>query len=642
MAERVTLSIDGEPTEVTSLSDLLFPNTGTRKGDVINYYIRISEHLLPHLQQRPMKLKLFWNGVGKPPHDERDAPPGFLPKWMDTVTLPRTHETGEMDFALVNNLRALVWLVNHKNYELHPFLATAAHLRRPTAVVFDLDPGAPANVLHAAEVALALKSMLDALKLQSFVKSSGGKGLHVYVPLNSSVSYEQTSAFARQAAEALEAAMPKLVVSKMAKAIRPGRVFVDWAQNEWLKSTVAVYSLRATGHLPFVSTPLTWREVERALKKRDEDAFLFTPEDVVRRIAKHGDLFAPVLTLKQTLPAMQSGKGVARAVTTNESAVADFIGPMECTPVELHQLPGTETHQYEQKHDGYRCLAVREGERVTLFSRNGNDFTATYPSIADALRRLTPTSFVLDGEIVAHDARGRESFTALQNIANTDAELHFHLFDVLRVDGTDVMAQPLRDRRKLLEKTFARQLTRKALAQVHLVKTFPRGLSVADLVRRMRKASADGLVAKRIDAPYRPGNRQAWVKHKFQRTDDFVIGGYIGLGWVDELVVGQFDGNGRLLFVEAVKAGFNPQFRRKVFEELGAFKTDAVPFANLPEKKGQHRMDREKMREVHWLRPELVAEIAFDERTVHQHLRHAKFVRLRRDKNPEQCRLPQP
>jgi len=207
----------------------------------------------------------------------------------------------------MNDLPALVWAANLADLELHTFLHKAPAITRPTALAFDLDPGAPADVISCCKVALQLKALLEALKLKSFAKTSGSKGLQVYVPINTTVTYEKTRTFARALAELLERDASNGVVSKMQKSLRKGKVFVDWSQNHDHKTTVNVYSLRAKER-PTVSTPVSWDEVEAALKKKKAALLTFEAGAVLERVKKHGDLFAPVLILKQKLPAMKDLK----------------------------------------------------------------------------------------------------------------------------------------------------------------------------------------------------------------------------------------------------------------------------------------------------------------------------------------------
>ena len=299
MPGKSQLKIGNKTLEVSNLDKVFYPKTGFTKGQTIDYYIRVSPVLLPHLKDRPITLKRYPDGVDGLFFYEKRCPP-HRPDWVETHEVPRT-EGGKIDFCVMNSLPALVWAVNLADLELHVFLHRAPKIMQPTAVVFDLDPGAPADIIDCCRTALQLKSLLEKAKLESFPKTSGSKGLQVYVPLNSAVTYDQTKAFARALAGELERASPDTIVSKMQKSLRKGKVFVDWSQNDDHKTTVCVYSLRAKER-PSVSTPIEWDEVETALKKNQADMLDFAPEDVLSRIDKSGDLFAPVLELKQNLP----------------------------------------------------------------------------------------------------------------------------------------------------------------------------------------------------------------------------------------------------------------------------------------------------------------------------------------------------
>ena len=270
---------------------------------MIDYYIRVSRYLLPHLKNRPITLKRYPNGVEGLFFYEKQCPPS-RPKWVKTTRVAKS-DGGEVNYCVINDLPALVWAANLADLELHTFLHTASAIPRPTALAFDLDPGPLADILTCCQVALHLKTVFDSLKLKSFPKTSGSKGMQIYLPLNTSVNYERTKAFARELAQLMEHKFPELVVSKMEKSLRKGKVFMDWSQNDDKKTTVNVYSLRAKEH-PTVSTPVTWKEIEAALKKKDARALVFEARDVLKRVEKLGDLFAPVLTLRQKLPTIQS------------------------------------------------------------------------------------------------------------------------------------------------------------------------------------------------------------------------------------------------------------------------------------------------------------------------------------------------
>lgn len=285
--------------ELSNLDKLLYPGTRFTKAKVIDYYIKVSKYILPHLKNRPITLKRFPEGVFGEAFYEKDAP-AFTPRWVKTVPVPRRETPGpDIQYILINDLPTLVWVANLATLEIHPFLHTAARIDRPTAVVFDCDPGEGANILDSARVAMMLRELLQRLGLESYVKVSGSKGLQVYVPLNSAVTYEETQPFAEGIAKLLAQQEPELIVWQMPKRLRTKKVFIDWSQNAEYKTTVSVYSLRAKTHRPYVSLPVTWDEISDALESNDAEALFFTPEEAIKRVEDAGDLFKPVLTKVQ-------------------------------------------------------------------------------------------------------------------------------------------------------------------------------------------------------------------------------------------------------------------------------------------------------------------------------------------------------
>ena len=289
--------------EVSNLDKVLYPGTKFTQADLIDYYVSVSKYILPHLKDRPITLKRFPEGVFGEAFYEKDAP-AFTPAWVKTTPVPRRETRGpDIRYILINDLPTLVWAASLASLELHPFLHQAGRLDRPTSIVFDCDPGEGANILTSAEVALMLREVLKKLGLDSYAKVSGSKGVQVYVPLNSPVTYEQTQSFAQGIARLLAQEEPRLIVWQMPKRLRTKRVFIDWSQNTDYKTTVCVYSLRAKTYRPYVSLPVDWSELLDALKKKDPDALFFTPVEAIQRIEKRGDLFKPVLTKVQKFPA---------------------------------------------------------------------------------------------------------------------------------------------------------------------------------------------------------------------------------------------------------------------------------------------------------------------------------------------------
>jgi len=283
---------------------VLFPKSGFTKNDAVDYYDRVAKWLLPQLKNVPVSLKRYPDSVRGESFWEKDAP-SSTPDWVRTVAVPRRGGQSKIHYIVINDVRTLAWAADVGAIEIHPFLHRAPHIERATSVVFDLDPGEGASLEMCCEVALVLRDALATLKLESFAKVSGSKGLQVYVPLNGTASHDATEGFARFVAEELAKGNPELVTAKMGKQFRARKIFIDWSQNADFKTTVSVYSLRAKRELPFVSMPVTWEEVEAA------DDLDFTPDVAIARLEKIGDLFAPVLRLKQTIPEI-TGRAAAK------------------------------------------------------------------------------------------------------------------------------------------------------------------------------------------------------------------------------------------------------------------------------------------------------------------------------------------
>ena len=289
-AKRVEVEVEGRRLSLSNLGKVMYPAVGFTKGQVIDYYTRIAPAVLPHLRDRPLTLKRYPNGVEGQYFYEKRCP-SHAPEWV------RREQYQGIEYCVCDDLPTLVWLANLADLELHPSLSLVENDLRPTVMAFDLDPGPGAGLPECCEVALILREALSQLGLESFAKTSGSKGIQIYVPLNvEDVDYDNGSkALSHALARHLEAQHPKLIVSQQKKELRANKVLIDWSQNDEHKTTVGVYSLRAR-ESPTVSTPVTWEELD------DPSALVFEAGDVLERVERHGDLFAPVAALQQELP----------------------------------------------------------------------------------------------------------------------------------------------------------------------------------------------------------------------------------------------------------------------------------------------------------------------------------------------------
>jgi bifunctional non-homologous end joining protein LigD len=325
MADAATVvEIQGRHLSLTNLDKVLYPSAGFTKGQVIDYYARIAPVLVPHLAGRPLTLKRYPSGVDQEYFFEKNATK-HRPDWVKTAPIWSGGNQRNINYILADDLPTLVWIANLAGIELHPSLSLAKDMASPRAMVFDLDPGAPADIVQCCQVGIWLRDIFQHFGLQSFPKTSGSKGLQVYVPLNTPTNYEATKSFAHALARLLENDHRALVVSDMKKQLRVGKVLVDWSQNDEHKTTISVYSLRARER-PTVSTPVKWEEVERALKKKDATLLVFEAGRVLDRVREMGDLFEPVLTLKQKLPKLV---GIAETAPRAGEAGLDLAAQAE-------------------------------------------------------------------------------------------------------------------------------------------------------------------------------------------------------------------------------------------------------------------------------------------------------------------------
>ncbi|MEA2492492.1 MAG: bifunctional non-ous end joining protein LigD [Thermoleophilaceae bacterium] len=297
------VEVEGKTLKLSNLDKVFYPETGFTKGQVVDYYTRVAPVLIPHLEGRPLTMKRYPNGVEGKFFYEKECPK-HRPDWVRTKRITSrgsTKDRTHINFCVVDDLATLVWAANLADLEMHTSLSRVDDISHPTMVAFDLDPGPGTSIVECCQIALWLRAIFGELDIEGFPKTSGSKGLQVYVPLNSGATYLKTRTFALAVAELLERTHPDLVVSNMKKELRKGKVLVDWSQNNQHKTTVCVYSLRAKSR-PTASTPVTWAEVEKCVKKGDPELLEFESQEVLKRVDKHGDLFAPVLELEQQVP----------------------------------------------------------------------------------------------------------------------------------------------------------------------------------------------------------------------------------------------------------------------------------------------------------------------------------------------------
>ena len=645
-------SIGGRRLRITNLDKVLYPETGTTKAEVIDYYTRIGPTMIPHVTGRPVTRKRWPDGVGT---DEHPAQSFFAkdlergaPGWVHRLPIP--HSGGPKDYPLIDDVPTLVYLAQVASLELHvPQWRFTPEGARGDAdrLVLDLDPGPGVGLPECAQVARWAREILDQMGLHLFPVTSGSKGMQLYAALPAGQSSEAASAIAHELAQAIEADHPDLVVSSMNKAIRGGRVLIDWSQNNSAKTTIAPYSLRGRAH-PDVAAPRTWDELERP------DLAQLSFEEVLARVQTIGDPMSELGYRMKTdidgrvqpgsapVTASLRADGPADAAAADPPfawpPTADALRPMlstRSTPerAKLAVRRWGDPVWAEAKWDGIRAVGVWDGSRLRLVARSGNDLTSTYPDVTDVDVGLGAEPAIVDGEIVAIDDRGRPSFPLLQTRMNlqrpteiareaTRTPVQYYLFDVLAAHGRDVTGRPLRERRQILE-----ELASAATAPVVVPPVFD---DVDGALAASEKFGLEGVVVKDPASPYRRGDRSGtWLKVKLTRTQEVVLAGIRpGRGGraqtFGSLLLG-IPGPGGLEYAGRVGTGFSDVALRTLVRTLEPLHTDQNPLQSVPALDAQG---------VQWLRPEMVGEVQFGEFTPGGILRHSRWRGLRPDKSP--------
>lgn len=487
------VDVDGRRLRLTNLDKVLYPETGTTKGDVIHYYATIAPALLPHLAERPVTRKRWPDGVGSAAAPieaffEKDLGEG-VPDWVLRETI--LHSGGEKRYPVVTDRATLVWLAQTAALELHVPQWRFDTERRPTRMVLDFDPGEGTALAECAQVVLWAKAILNDMGLPTFPVTSGSKGIHVYVPLDGRLSSDQVSDVAHELARALEADHPAEVISTMPKARRVGKVFIDWSQNNAKKTTISPYSLRGTAR-PFAAAPRTWEEIAApGLAQLDFS-------EVLDRFEDAGDLLAAL----DFSPAVRPPEPLRAQVDLALAKASERVP-------EAAALPGGS--RYEPKLDGWRAAAVVDVDRVTLWSRQKTNLTDSFPDVAAAIAEQADAGVVLDGELVRW-SDGRLDFDALQRRFASGKQrrrqlvdeepIDFVVFDILSAGGRDLRGLPYDERRHALE-----QLAARWRPPLSVIDTTTDAAEGRRWFEELPDRGIEGLVVKGGAQPYRGGQR---------------------------------------------------------------------------------------------------------------------------------------
>lgn len=639
------LEVDGHAIALTNLDRVLYPADGTRKYDVIAYYLGIADALLPHIASRPVTRKRWPSGVDSASFFEKSLPDG-APSWIPRFTIG--HTSGDKPYPVATSAATLVWFAQLAALELHVpqwrIDLSDDDERRTQRLVLDLDPGPDVPLSQCGRVALTIRDVLTSAGMASYPVTSGGNGIHVYARLPAPVRTDSARAVAKEIATALEQAYPNDVTASMSKSVRRGRVFLDWSQNSASKTTLAPYSMRGRKS-PWVAAPREWSELA------DPGLAQLQYPEVLERYAESGDLLAgldsgPAAGADDGIVDLgayrrsRTSKAPAHAATaaapkpaqtaepiTEAVAEPSPLRPMLAVDESIEQLDPA-AWAFEGKWDGYRTLAYITDGRLTLRSRSGIDMTADFPELAALGEALAGRDAVLDGEVVAINAAGQADFTLLASRRHRPGEyqLKLFLFDVLALDGTGLESAPWEQRRAVLESVAP---LFDASSSVEIPPLLDGGAYFA--LDEARRHGWEGVVAKRRSSPYRPGARSPdWRKQKNWNDVEVVIGGFRygregAAKTLGSVIVGLPEETG-LRYVGRVGTGWTQAQAAEILAELKPLTISRCPFLG--------GIDAPVASSATWVLPKLVADVQFLDWTSTGHLRHPSWRGIRRDKLP--------
>ncbi|WP_431785304.1 non-homologous end-joining DNA ligase [Microbacterium maritypicum] len=647
VTEGQIVQVDGRRLRVTNLDKVVYPETGTTKGEIIAYYTAIAPLLLPLLDGRPVTRKRWVEGVGsaEAPADAfftKQIEPG-APSWIPRQAIQ--HSDGPKEYPLVRDVPTLVWLAQVAAIELHVpqwRFSPEGLPGKPDRLVLDLDPGEGVGLEQCAEVARIARVILSDMGLDPVPVTSGSKGIHLYASLPGEQTSDEVSTVVRELARMIENDHPDLATSVMAKAVRGGKVFLDWSQNNGKKTTISPYSLRGRAQ-PWVAAPRTWDELD------DPGLAQLDLDQVLARATAGVD---PLATLHppETAPLPQPAKP-RRSHRYPQSSPAPASPPIPASVAPMlaeNGSPGvaralSDPSWVEVKWDGIRAMGTWANGRMLLHARSGTDITARYPELtADGAPFLPVADAIVDGEIVAFDSHGRPSFSLLQNRMHLTrpreierevvrTPIVYMLFDLLRLDGHDLTGMPLRERRTLLEDVIA-----DLDAPVQIPPVFD---DVDAALAASREFGLEGVVVKDPMSRYRPGQRSpSWLKLKHTRMQEAVIVGIrpgkgdreSTLGSLLLAVPDPTRGGSGLRYVGRVGTGFTDRILRDLLTRLDPLRVDAAPLDGVPAPDASDAL---------WVRAEVVGEVEFANWTPDGVLRHARWRGLRPDKSPDEISI---
>lgn len=658
VAEAQNVQIDGRRLRITNLDKVVYPETGTTKGEIIAYYTAIAPRILPLLDGRPVTRKRWVEGVGTAEHPAdsfftKQLEPG-APSWIPRHEI--RHSDGPKEYPLVDDVPTLVWLAQVAAIELHVpqwRFAPDGLPGNPDRLVLDLDPGPGVGLPQCAEVARIARSLLAGIGLDPVPVTSGSKGIHLYAALPGQQTSDEISAVVKEVARLIETEHPDLATSTMAKAARGGKVFLDWSQNNGKKTTISPYSMRG-GAQPWVAAPRSWDELDDPdLAQLDFATVLERAESGIDPLASlRTERPSPVQTARpaasdEAHPAHRSESRAHRRRISGAASAPASASPASVSPASVSPMlaengtpaiaRGLSSPSWvEVKWDGIRAIGTWADGRMLLHARSGTDITARYPELtADGAPFLPVGDAIVDGEIVAFDSHSRPSFSLLQNRMHLTrpreierevvrTPIVYMVFDLLRLDGHDLSAMPLSQRRTLLEDVVS-----DLDAPMQAPPVFD---DVDAALAASEEFGLEGVVVKDPSSAYRPGQRSpAWLKLKHTRTQEVVI---VGIrpgkgdreGTFGSLLLAVPE-SGKLRYVGRVGTGFTDRMLRDLLARLAPLRVESAPLGGVPALDASDAL---------WVEPDLVGEVEFANWTPDGILRHSRWRGLRPDKSPDE------
>ena len=607
--------VEGQKVKLTNLEKILYPGARISKAEIVKYYLQVAPHLLRYINNRPLTLIRFPDGIDKAGFYAKTRP-DWTPDWIHSFAIEDSDET--IPYLLAHNSAVIAWIANLGGLEIHPMQFTSTQ-PNPDHFIFDLDPPPDFKWSDLLEIASDLKVFLEDYNYRPFLKTSGSKGLHIYVPIRPRYTYDVMLMSVKSLAQDFIKRNGKRVTLKMNKEKRKGKLLLDIFRNHKGHTTVAPYSLRGKPWAP-ISMPITWDELDRISSSQH-----YTLKNYQERLDKQGDAWYNWNTYASNLHDVK--KMIPVSIERENDMDLQFMSPMLAGQTET--VPSNDKYHFEIKWDGIRAIIIVINEEIKIYSKSGRDLSSKFPELVSDRKNLVVSNGIFDGEIVCLDKKGRPEFhNVISRMHSTGKSkilaksssnpVYCYLFDILYCNGKEVMNLPIEERKE--------QLNRLVNTEGH----FRISESVADgkgLYDASKNMNLEGIMAKRKESVYYPDQRSdQWLKIKCRTEVDCIILGYTkGKGdraaLFGALHLAQYDDSGNLIYRGRVGTGFDTKKMRYLLERFNNVRK--------VEKYILEKVDKE--RETIWLEPMLSCQIKYASMSSNDTFREPVFLRLKED-----------